>query len=76
VVEEHTRNINQKQIFVVSFNGENNILMETEDPKDAKEWAEAIKKHIDFYNKVTTSRVQSMTYTRSGSNPPAPNASL
>eukprot|EP01040_Poterioochromonas_malhamensis_P005679 gene5678-6101_t len=66
VVEEHTKTINPKQVFIVSYNGENNILMETDDPKDTAEWVSAIKTHIDFYNKATSSRVQSMTISRSG----------
>lgn len=39
--------------------------METDDPKDTAEWAAAIKTHIDYYNKATSSRVQSMTISRS-----------
>jgi hypothetical protein len=60
VVEEHHRNINDKQVFVVSYNGENNILMETDNASETLEWANAIRSHIKFYNQATTSRVQSM----------------
>jgi hypothetical protein len=63
VVEEHTRNINEKQIFIVSYNGENNILMETELASEAKEWVDAIKKHIEFYNRESSSRVKSMSFS-------------
>lgn len=68
VVEEHTKTINPKQIFVVSYSGENNILMETDDPKETQEWLAAIRDHIQYCNNATSARVQSVAISRPGSN--------
>ena len=48
-----------KQIFITSFNGENNILMECKDVEEAREWEKAIQQHILFANKQTEEVVRS-----------------
>lgn len=63
LLEDHTR-ANEKQIFIVSYNGENNILMETENAADSKEWIAAIKNHIQYFNNKI---VESVRLTRSAS---------
>lgn len=57
VVEEHSRVINQSQIFVVSYNGENNLLMEADTPEECSEWVAAIKTHIAYYNNLSSLRI-------------------
>lgn len=56
LVEENSR-YNSKQIFIVSYNGENNMLMETETVAEAADWARAFKEHMDFANHKTVENV-------------------
>ena len=46
------------QIFITSFNGENNILMECENSDEAKEWIEAVKIHISYANQETEHNIR------------------
>lgn len=48
-----------KQIFITSFNGENNILMACKDVEETKDWEKAIQAHISFANKQTEDVVRS-----------------
>lgn len=48
-----------KQIFIASFNGENNILMEADNAEDAKIWCAAIRQHIHYANRETEVAVKS-----------------
>ena len=41
---------NPKQIFIVCFNGENNLLMEAGSADDADDWVIAIRDHTKFAN--------------------------
>jgi protein-S-isoprenylcysteine O-methyltransferase Ste14 len=56
LVEENSRH-NNKQIFIVSYNGENNMLMETEGPAETAEWIKAFKEHIAHANNQTAENV-------------------
>ncbi|KAJ1392417.1 hypothetical protein B484DRAFT_459420 [Ochromonadaceae sp. CCMP2298] len=47
---QENKKYNDKQIFVVSFSGEYNLLMEAETPEDADEWMSAITEHIRYAN--------------------------
>jgi len=49
VIEENKK-YNEKQIFIVSFNGEYNLLMETESADDADDWIIEIRDHIKYAN--------------------------
>lgn len=49
VIEENKK-YNEKQIFIVSFNGEYNLLMEAESADDADDWIIEIRDHIKFAN--------------------------
>jgi len=44
LVEDSARN--PRQIFVMSYNGENSVLMKAEAAAEAQQWAAAIKAHI------------------------------
>ena len=55
LVEDSTHN--PRQIFVMSYNGENNILMEAEAAAEAQQWAAAIKAHIRYANAETEDNV-------------------
>ena len=47
---EENKKYNEKQIFIVSFNGEYNLLMETESADDADDWIIEIRDHIKYAN--------------------------
>lgn len=49
VIEENKK-YNEKQIFIVSFNGEYNLLMEAESADDADDWIIEIRDHIKYAN--------------------------
>ena len=49
VIEENKK-YNEKQIFIVSFNGEYNLLMEADSADDADDWIIEIRDHIKFAN--------------------------
>ena len=49
VIEENKK-YNEKQIFVVSFNGEYNLLMEADSADDADDWIIEIRDHIKYAN--------------------------
>jgi hypothetical protein len=49
VIEENKK-YNEKQIFIVSFNGEYNLLMETDSADDADDWIIEIRDHIKYAN--------------------------
>lgn len=46
-----------KQIYIASFNGENNILMEADNAEDARQWCDAIRVHIHYANRETERNV-------------------
>eukprot|EP01040_Poterioochromonas_malhamensis_P005677 gene5677-6099_t len=52
VVDEHSAVINNRQVFIVSYNGENNLLLEAQSAEESLEWREMIKSHIRFYNNL------------------------
>lgn len=43
----------KQQIYIVAFNGENNLLIETETEGETNRWTNALKQHIRFANKVS-----------------------
>lgn len=43
----------KQQIYIVAFNGENNLLIETETEEETNRWTNALKQHIRFANKVS-----------------------
>lgn len=45
------------QIFLMSFNGENSMLMEAATPEEAREWRAAFQQHIKFANMATEDNV-------------------
>jgi hypothetical protein len=49
VIEENKK-YNEKQIFIVSFNGEYNLLMEADSADDADDWIIDIRDHIKYAN--------------------------
>lgn len=49
VIEENKK-YNEKQIFIVSFNGEYNLLMEADTADDADDWIIEIRDHIRYAN--------------------------
>ena len=49
VIEENKK-YNEKQILIVSFNGEYNLLMEAESADDADDWIIEIRDHIKYAN--------------------------
>jgi hypothetical protein len=49
VIEENKK-YNEKQIFIVSFNGEYNLLMEADSADDADDWVIEIRDHIRYAN--------------------------
>ena len=57
--ELNKTNGSDKQVFIASFNGENNILMECASAAEAKEWETAIEAHIVYANQQTEEIVRS-----------------
>lgn len=47
---EDNKRYSDNQIFVVSFNGENSMLMEAETKEDATAWIASIRTHIKYAN--------------------------
>jgi len=47
---EDSKRYNENQIFIVSFNGENSMLMEAETKEDATAWIVSIRTHIKYAN--------------------------
>lgn len=47
---EENRRYNQKQIFIASFGGDYNLLIEADNVADADEWTASIKEHIKYAN--------------------------
>lgn len=47
---EDNKRYNDNQIFIVSFNGENSMLMEAETKEDATAWIVSIRTHIKYAN--------------------------
>jgi protein-S-isoprenylcysteine O-methyltransferase Ste14 len=47
---EDNKRYNENQIFIVSFNGENSMLMEAETKEDAMAWIVSIRTHIKYAN--------------------------
>jgi protein-S-isoprenylcysteine O-methyltransferase Ste14 len=69
IVEDAKSKTSNKQIFVASFNGENNILMECQNAEDMKLWTNAIRTHIDYANNVSDLRA-SNRFPAVAENPP------
>lgn len=63
-VIEDNKNYNEKQIFVVSFNGEYNLLMEAECADDADDWILEIRDHIKYANSNAESDTAESTAAR------------
>ena len=51
IIEEN-RTYNEKQIYIVNFNGDKNILIEAESADEAQEWIESIREHMKYANRV------------------------
>ncbi|RYH11897.1 hypothetical protein EON65_38580 [archaeon] len=49
------------QIFVTSFNGEHNLLMQTAIPEESNEWRASLKEHIRFANSSTVESVSRLS---------------
>lgn len=49
------------QIFVTSFNGEHNLLMQTATPEESGEWRASLKEHIRFANSSTVESVSRLS---------------
>lgn len=47
---EDNKRYNENQIFIVSFNGENSMLMEAETKEEAMAWIVSIRTHIKYAN--------------------------
>jgi hypothetical protein len=69
VVAENCR-INPLQIFVASFNGENNMLVQTTSPEEALEWRASLIEHIKFANSSTEERVSQLFCRKLTPEPP------
>lgn len=48
----------KQQIYIVSFNGENNLLMETETEEETNRWSNALKQHIRYANAQSARNTQ------------------
>lgn len=51
IIEEN-KNYNDRQIYIVNYNGERNILIEAESVEEAQEWMESIREHTAYANRV------------------------
>ncbi len=69
VVEEYKKG-NDNQIFLVSYNGENNMLMEADNMDECMKWVASLKLHCAFAdaeaeNNVVINKRQSTASNRS-----------
>ena len=51
IIEEN-KTYNEKQIYIVNFNGDKNILIEAESADEAQDWIESIREHMIYANRV------------------------
>lgn len=58
----------KQQIYIVAFNGENNLLIETETEEETNRWTNALKQHIRFANKVSAQSTGSVPASTPKSN--------
>eukprot|EP01039_Chlorochromonas_danica_P008947 gene8948-9870_t len=64
------------QIYLTSFNGENNMLMQAASPEEAGEWKLALKQHIQYANISTEETVLQLSLNRSSVKPPMTTPSI
>jgi protein-S-isoprenylcysteine O-methyltransferase Ste14 len=62
----------KQQIYIVAFNGENSLLIETDTEAETNRWTNALKHHIRFANK---SSVQQTFTFKSAASPTSPETS-
>lgn len=49
---------NKQHIYIICFNGENNLLIETDTSEETDRWANALKQHIRYANAVSIRTTQ------------------
>lgn len=59
----------KQQILIVAFNGENSLLIETETETETNRWANALKQHIRYANKLSIQLKQPPTPVVTGIEP-------